>query len=99
MDYRVWRCDNCQICHIEGAKRWISNYDDCRRCGHRTVEVTSHTLRALTHFSEGQRESRRVCRYPGCGYQDAVLHTIPRLQRTTSSHSSSRGTSVSRSLS
>lgn len=81
VDYRVWRCDDCQINHVEPAARWFSGYEECPRCGHRTVSVRSYRLREPTYEREGLEEIRRSCRFPKCGYETVREHHIPRRER------------------
>ena len=49
LDYKVWKCDGCGVCHIERSARWLSNYDDCPQCHHCTMKVTSETVRQPTY--------------------------------------------------
>ncbi len=81
VDYRVWRCDECQINHIEPAIRWFSGYEECPQCGHRTVSVRSYRLREPTYEREGLEEICRSCRFIKCGYETVSKHRIPRRER------------------
>jgi uncharacterized protein len=77
VDYRVWRCDECQLCTMERALRWFSRYEECPECGHRTVYEESHTLQEPTYVQDGVREVRRTCRFPSCSYRQIKRYEIP----------------------
>lgn len=82
VDYRVWRCDDCQTLKIEQAVRWFRSYEDCPECGHRTVYVKSYTVQEPTYERAGIEEVARTCRFPKCPYHTVKRHRIPKLQRT-----------------
>ena len=82
INYRVWRCDDCQTCEIKRSVKYMSGYENCPKCNHRTLYVTEHTIREPTYERDGLEEIIRVCRYPKCGYKDAEKHKIPRRQRS-----------------
>jgi uncharacterized protein len=81
LDYKVWECDGCGVCHIERSARWMSNVKECPRCRHYTLKVTSETVRQATYHSNGLRETTRSCEYPNCGHHEQTTETLPRLQR------------------
>lgn len=81
VDYRIWRCDECQTLSIERLVRWFSGYEDCPRCGHRTVFVKSYTLREPTYEREGLERIERRCRFPRCSYRKVTERRIPRRER------------------
>ncbi len=81
VDYRVWRCDDCQINHIEPATRWFSGYEECPQCGHRTLSIRSYRLREPTYEHAGVEETVRSCSFPKCRYETVKRHRIPRLER------------------
>ncbi len=83
VDYRVWRCDECQTCKIERVVRWSTSYEDCPQCGNRTLYLKSYTLREPTYEREGEEEITRTCRFAGCTYHRRELRRIPRRQRPT----------------
>ena len=85
VNHVVWRCDDCQICHIEHANRWFSHYATCPKCARRTLQTTRHTLVEATYERSGSLEVTRSCRRSGCGFNDVHRETIPRLERSTSS--------------
>jgi len=79
VNYKAWRCDDCQTLKIEKAIRSQSNYDDCPKCKHRTLFIKKARLKEPTTLIEGLEEVERKCRYPNCGYQDTSKLAIPRL--------------------
>ncbi|HEY0073039.1 MAG TPA: TPM domain-containing protein [Abditibacteriaceae bacterium] len=81
LDYKVWECNGCGVCHIERSARWMSNVKECPRCHHYTLKVTSETVRQATYHSNGLRETTRSCEYPSCGHHEQTTETLPRLQR------------------
>ena len=103
LDWRVWRCDACNVQHIERSVKFLGGYEDCPRCAHHTVQFSSATLRMATEYSEGVREVTRVCHFPDCGYEQRSQETIPRDIPTpvyvSSSSSSDFGSSSSGSSS
>ena len=86
VDYRVWRCDDCQMCTIERVVRWSMNYEDCPQCQHRTVFVASYTLLEPSYMRQGKKALTRTCRFPHCDWQSTIQEDIPRLEyvRTSS---------------
>ena len=82
LDWRVWRCDACGIQHLERSVKWLGGYEDCPRCGHHTVQVSSSTLRHPTYYSEGLRETTHVCHFPNCNYTTRTQQIIPRREQT-----------------
>ncbi|MDF2440386.1 MAG: uncharacterized protein JWN98_1370 [Abditibacteriota bacterium] len=105
VDYRVWRCDVCQTNTIERAEKWLSGYEDCPKCRHRTVVVQQTVLRQSTYTHSGESLSTRTCRFPNCQYRNQQRHLLPVKPRPSqthhhhshshSSHSSSGGSSSS----
>jgi uncharacterized protein len=96
VDYRVWRCDDCQLCTVERVVRWSKGYEDCPQCQHRTVRVLSQTLLEPTVEREGKKAVTRTCRSQHCNWQSTAEEVIARrVFATTSStgwsHSGSGG--------
>jgi len=84
LDYRVWRCDNCQTCRVEPRRGRASRvYEDCPECGHRTLYVKSAMLQEPTYERHGLVELTRVCRFPGCSYHHTEQRTTARRIRTS----------------
>ncbi len=98
VDHRVWRCDACDVTHVEHANRFFSLYRACPKCERRTLGTRSVTLVAATTHSTGTRRVTRECVRPGCGYSKVSTETIPRIETSSSSssggsHSSGGGSS------
>jgi uncharacterized protein len=91
VDYKVWRCDSCQLNKIERRAIMSKNFEDCPQCKHRTVYVKDLTILEPTYAKEGMKEITKVCRYPKCTYQDIQKKVIPRLQRPSSPSGSFTG--------
>lgn len=80
VDYRVWRCDDCQLSKIERITRLSSRYENCPKCGHSTVDVKSYTLREPSYEREGLEEITKVCLISTCGFRRTLRYPIPRLR-------------------
>ncbi|MBI5169795.1 MAG: TPM domain-containing protein [Candidatus Eisenbacteria bacterium] len=89
VDHRVWRCDDCDVTHVEHANRFFSRFAKCPKCERRTLGTRSVTLVAATTHSTGTQRVTRECVRPGCGYSKVSTEIIPRIE--TSSSSSSGG--------
>jgi len=78
INYRVWRCDDCEEMKIERKVRWLRGYSKCPQCKHRTI--SSHTIRVLepTYRREGIAEKVKICLFPRCKYKESVKKSIPR---------------------
>lgn len=81
LDYKVWQCDGCGVCHIERSARWFSNYKECPHCQHYTMQVTSETVQQPTYYSTGLRETTEQCQYPNCGHVARTQQVLPRRER------------------
>lgn len=98
VDHRVWRCDDCDVTHVEHANRFFSRYGTCPTCERRTLGTRSVTLVAATTHSTGRRQVTRECARKVCGYSKVSTETIPRIVESSSSssggsHSSGGGSS------
>lgn len=82
IDYRVWRCDDCQTLEIKPIVKYFSGYENCPKCGHRTLYVTERTIREPTFERDGLEEISRSCKHPKCSYKDKRQKKIPRRQRS-----------------
>lgn len=93
VDYRVWRCDRCQTSHSERAVKWLSGYNDCPGCRHRTLQEHTDVLRHPSYDWEGEALVTRTCRFPGCGFLDRQMRILPRQTRPSASSSPSGSSS------
>jgi len=82
VDYKVWRCDSCQIVDVRPKVRWFGGYEVCPQCQHRTVSTRAYTLQEPTYFTDGIEEVRRSCSFPTCKYASTSRRTLPRRQRS-----------------
>ncbi|MCS7065095.1 MAG: TPM domain-containing protein [Fimbriimonadales bacterium] len=83
VDYKVWRCDNCQTLDIRPHVRWWSGYERCPKCGGRSLKTTSRVVREPTYRRAGLELIRKVCKNPRCDYEDEQQRTIPRRERSS----------------
>lgn len=84
VDYRVWRCDDCQINKIETHILPFKNYIKCPKCKHQTLYIKSHTIKNPTYTDEGLKEITEECHFPKCGYKNVKKQVIPKLVRQKS---------------
>jgi uncharacterized protein len=86
INYRVWRCDDCQIITVSKNIRMFSDYTICPKCKNRTLTKKSIRLREPTYFREGKKEIRYKCSFSKCGYSKKELRIIPiRFESSSSS--------------
>jgi len=89
VDYRVWRCDDCQINKIETRMLPFRNYKKCPKCEHQTLYIKSRTIKNPTYIEEGLKEIIEECRFPKCGYKNINRQIIPKLVQQRSGSFSS----------
>ncbi|MDH7571468.1 MAG: TPM domain-containing protein [Armatimonadota bacterium] len=83
VNWKVWRCDDCQVHEIQrGWRSWA--FSDCPKCGHHTVHTASTVVRAPTYVSTGLREEIQTCMFPRCSYRTKQHRVIPRRERRSS---------------
>jgi len=80
-NYKVWRCDDCQILEIKKEIRQLSNYRECPQCHNRTVISQIKTLYEPTYSREGFKEVELRCVSPDCKYHHTENQTLPRRVR------------------
>jgi len=86
VDYKVWRCDDCQIITLSQKLRMFTSYKMCPGCGHRTVIPITLTIKEATHERDGVGEVVRRCTSPECSYEESIgTQKIPRLPIGSSS--------------
>ena len=83
VDYDVWVCPKCDQRLVIPYRKWFSKYSACPKCGRRTCESRTVTLRAATTVSSGLRAIHRECQ--NCGFEDERQEIIPQIVVTTSS--------------
>lgn len=83
VDYDVWVCNSC------GEKRVLSyggkysgDYEECSKCGYKTLEVNYETIREATTSHEGRE--RRSERCHNCPWSLSRSYSTPRLEEDDS---------------
>lgn len=99
VDYRVWHCDSCNMNTVERAPKWLSGYDDCPSCRHRTLQSQTTIVQHPTYHSSGLSLITRTCRFPSCRFRDQRENILPRKTRSSASSSSHHSSSSSGSSS
>jgi uncharacterized protein len=77
VDYDVWVCPECNQRLVIPYRKWFSKYTDCPKCGRRTCETRTTTIRAATTVSSGMRAIDRECL--NCGFKDTRREVIPQI--------------------
>jgi uncharacterized protein len=83
IDYDVWVCPQCRQRLVIPYRKWFSKYSNCPKCGRRTCETRTVTLRAATTVSSGLRAIDRECQ--NCGFKDERREIIPQIVEASSS--------------
>ncbi len=78
VNYRVWRCDDCQTLRIDRSISYFSEYQRCPNCQNRTLLVKTHLIVEPTYERAGSEEVHMVCRYPPCRYEEIKTRRIPK---------------------
>jgi len=89
VDYDVWQCPSCAHHFTLRYPRWLSQYDSCPQCHHRTRQSTTETVEPATTSGEGTARVTEICGF--CTYKNEFTKTLPRLSESSSSSSSSGG--------
>jgi uncharacterized protein len=82
VDYRVWRCDHCQMMEIKPRIRWWSGYERCPKCAGYTVRTRSYVVREPTYTRAGLEQIHKKCKNPNCSYEDEQQRVLPRRERS-----------------
>lgn len=88
VDYDVWWCERCHDPLVLRYGAWFSGYSSCPQCRAETKSSTSTTLSRATEYSTGSERVDERCQH--CSFTNSFTRTIPRIQKTSSSSSSSR---------
>ena len=91
VDYDVWQCPSCAHHLTLRYPKWLSQYESCPQCHHRTLQSTTETIEAASTSREGSAQVTQTCGF--CTYTHAFTKTLPRI--STSSSSSGGGSSSS----
>lgn len=85
VDYDVWQCPACAHHLTLRYPKWLSKYDSCPQCHHRTQQSTTETIESATTSSEGTARVTETCGF--CTYKNEFTKTLPRLSESSSSSS------------
>jgi uncharacterized protein len=85
VDYDVWRCPACAHHFTLRYPKWLSQYDSCPQCHHRTRHSTTETITSATTSSEGTARVTETCGF--CTYKNEFTKTLPRISESSSSSS------------
>jgi uncharacterized protein len=85
VNYDVWECPSCQKRDMYDYRAWFSSQSNCPQCGYRTLSRTSTVIEHATQYSTGLRLVETDCQ--NCQHHQEWNETIPRIQRSHSSHS------------
>ena len=89
VDYDVWQCPSCAHHLTLRYPKWLSSYDSCPQCHHRTRQSTTKTIQSATTSSEGTARVTETCGF--CTYKNEYTKTLPRISESSSSSSSGSG--------
>lgn len=87
IDHQVWMCSQCGATRKRAWSRLFSGYSRCSSCQAKAVRSSSTILQSPTYSSTGTRRVDTSCAH--CGHRASYTQTIPRLEKRTSSSSSS----------
>lgn len=93
VDYDVWQCPSCSHHFTLRYPKWLSAYQNCPQCHHRTVQSTTTTLAAATTSREGSARVTEDCGF--CTYTHEYTKTLPRISESSSSSSGGGSSSSS----
>ncbi len=82
VNYRVWRCDQCQMLEIKPQVRRWSGYERCPKCAGYTVRTRSYVVREPTYTRAGLEQIHKKCKNPSCSYEDEQERVLPRRERS-----------------
>jgi uncharacterized protein len=82
VNYRVWRCDQCQMMEIKPQVRRWSGYERCPQCAGYTLRTRSYVVREPTYTRAGLEQIHKKCKNPRCGYEDEQQRVLPRRERS-----------------
>jgi uncharacterized protein len=83
VDYDVWQCPSCAHHLTLRYPKWLSNYESCPQCHHRTLQSATATITAATTSNQGTARVTQTCGF--CTYKNEFTKTLPRLSESSSS--------------
>ena len=81
VDYDVWQCPSCEHHLTLRYPKWLSQYESCPQCHHKTLQSTTQTIEAATTSHEGSAQVTETCGF--CTYTHTFTKTLPRLSEST----------------
>jgi uncharacterized protein len=88
VDYDVWKCPACSHHFTLRYPKWMSQYDKCPQCSHRTKSSKEHVITPATTRASGSARVVELCAF--CGFTREFTKTLPRITQSSSSSSSGR---------
>jgi uncharacterized protein len=85
VDYDVWQCSSCAHHFTLRYPKWLSQYENCPQCHHRTLQSTTETVEPATTSGEGKAQVTETCGF--CTFKNEFTKTLPRLSESRSSSS------------
>jgi len=93
VDYDVWTCPSCSHRFTLRYPKWLSPYEKCPQCAHRTKSSKEHVISAATTSSSGSARVVELCAF--CTFTREYTKVLPRITQSSSSGSSSGGSGSS----
>ncbi len=81
VNYKVWRCEACELSEIIPKVAWLSQYDTCPQCGGRTLYERARVVREPTYARTGLEVTLQRCKNPKCGYRNERERTLPKREQ------------------
>ena len=85
VDYDVWQCPSCAHHLTLRYPKWLSQYESCPQCHHRTLQSTTVTIEPATTRGEGTAQVTQTCGF--CTYKNEFTKILPQLSESSSSSS------------
>ena len=85
VDYDVWKCGGCGHHFTLRHPKWITRYERCPQCHHRTKSSTEKVIDAASTTSSGSARVVEQCAF--CTFLREYTKVIPRIEASASSSS------------
>jgi uncharacterized protein len=89
VDYDVWKCPGCSHHFTLRYPKWISSYERCPQCRHRTKSSTERVIEAASTTSAGSALVVETCAF--CTFRREQKKVLPRIEPSSSSADGSSG--------
>jgi uncharacterized protein len=93
VDYDVWNCPSCAHHFTLRYPKWVSQYDKCPQCAHRTKSSKEDVVTPATTTSTGTALVVEQCAF--CSFTNEYTKELPQIAESSSSSSSSDDSSSS----